>query len=153
MERVEVETIIKELARYRHIDPVIEKAIKLIEELRTNYKYKKRSKSQNGYLWELIGKLADTLRIGKDELYIHLLEEYGQGDYIKIKSNVNPRNYFKYYKEVGKDNDCTFYKVYRGSSEYDSKEMSILIDGLIQECKEQNIETLTPEEIAKMKIN
>lgn len=153
MERAEVEQIIKELARYRHIDPAIEKAIKIIEELRTNYKYKKRSKSQNAYLWELIGKLADVLRIGKEELYIQLLEEYGQGDYIKIKSNVNPKNYFKYYKEVGKDNDCTFYKVYRGSSEYDSKEMSILIDGLIQECKEQNIETLTPEEIAKMKIN
>jgi hypothetical protein len=153
MERVEVETIIKELNKYRHIDPVIEKSIKLIIEISKNYKFKKRSKSQNAYLWELIGKLADVLRIGKDELYIHLLEEYGQGDYIKIKSNVNPKNYFKYYKEVGKDNDCTFYKVYRGSSEYDSKEMSILIDGLIQECREQNIDTLTPEEIAKMKIN
>lgn len=37
-----------------------------------------------------------------------------------------------------------------GSSTYDTKEMSELINGLVAECKEQGIETLPPEELARM---
>ena len=149
----EIDLVIKDLSKYRHIDPVIEKAINTINELRKNYKHKKRSKSQNAYMWELIGKLADILRLSKEEVYLDLLKNYGQGIYVKIRAEINPKNYFKYYTKEGEDNNCIFYKVYRGSSEYDSKEMTILIDGLIQECKQVGIETLTPEQIAQMKIN
>ena len=39
------------------------------------------------------------------------------------------------------------YKVYKGSSEMDSREMSILINGLVQECQNQGIETKTKAEI------
>lgn len=42
---------------------------------------------------------------------------------------------------------------YYGSSEYDTKQMSRLIDLIIDECKEQGIETLTPDEIARMKAS
>ena len=38
----------------------------------------------------------------------------------------------------------------KGSSEYDTKEMSHLIDGLVSECKEMGIETLPPEELERM---
>ena len=37
-----------------------------------------------------------------------------------------------------------------GSSTYDKKEMSELINGLVTECKELGIETLPPEELARM---
>lgn len=37
-----------------------------------------------------------------------------------------------------------------GSSTYDTKEMSELINGLVTECKEQGIETLPPDELARM---
>ena len=37
-------------------------------------------------------------------------------------------------------------KVYQGSSQYTSAEMSRLIDELITECQEHGIETLTPDE-------
>lgn len=47
--------------------------------------------------------------------------------------------------------DFTHYKVYKGSSEYDSKEMSILIDGIISEAEELGIETLPPHEIQRLK--
>ena len=33
-----------------------------------------------------------------------------------------------------------------GSSTYDTKEMSVLINGLVTECKEQGIETLPPDD-------
>ena len=71
-------------------------------------------------------------------------------------SIINPKGYLKYYEEIGKgkvnDKEFTHYKVYKGSSEYDSKEMSILIDGVIQEAKQLDIETLTPQQIAGMRI-
>lgn len=42
------------------------------------------------------------------------------------------------------------YWVIRGSHTYDTKEMSILIDGVVEDAKEQGIEVLTPDEIARM---
>ena len=42
------------------------------------------------------------------------------------------------------------YMMLKGSSEYDTKEMSHLIDGLVSECKEMGIETLPPEELERM---
>lgn len=42
------------------------------------------------------------------------------------------------------------YLMLRGSHTYDTKEMSVLINGLVEECKEQGIETLTPDELRRM---
>ena len=42
-------------------------------------------------------------------------------------------------------------KYYYGSSQYDSKRMARLIDGLIEECKLQEIETMPPDEIERIK--
>jgi hypothetical protein len=47
--------------------------------------------------------------------------------------------------------DATFYKIYRGSHTYDTKEMSLLIDGTVADAKELGIETATPDEIRQMK--
>ena len=38
----------------------------------------------------------------------------------------------------------------KGSSEYDTKEMSSFIDGIISEAKGLGIETLPPEELERM---
>lgn len=46
------------------------------------------------------------------------------------------------------------YRVYlllRGSHTYNTQEMSRLIDGTIQDAKEQGIETATPDELRRMK--
>ena len=56
--------------------------------------------------------------------------------------------------EVKVGSDGSPYRTYilmRGSHQYNSKEMSVLIDGLVSECKEHNIETLTPEELARLR--
>lgn len=42
------------------------------------------------------------------------------------------------------------YVMLKGSSDYDTREMSELIDGLVSECKECGIETATPEELQRM---
>ena len=119
-------------------------------------KREKRSLSQNSYAWELITKIGNILRLSKEEIYLQMLEDYGQSILIPVKKGEKPNGYFKYYKyetsSILNGKEADWYKIYKGSSEFDSKEMTILIDGIIQECKQLGIETLTPDEIAKLKI-
>ena len=116
----------------------------------------KRSLSQNSYCWLLINKIANILRLSKEEIYLQMLEDYGQSILIPVQKGEKPNGYFKYYKyetsSILNGKEADWYKIYKGSSEFDSKEMTILIDGIIQECKQLGIETLTPDEIAKLKI-
>lgn len=119
-------------------------------------KREKRSLSQNSYAWELITKIGNVLRKSKEEVYLQMLEDYGQSILIPVKKGEKPNGYFKYYKyetsSILNGKEADWYKIYKGSSEFDSKEMTILIDGIIQECKQLGIETLTPDEISKLKI-
>jgi hypothetical protein len=43
-------------------------------------------------------------------------------------------------------------RIYKGSSKMDSTEFARLLDGTIQECEQQGIQTLTPREIAELKF-
>ncbi len=116
----------------------------------------KRSKSQNAYAWELIGKIADSVRKSKEEIYVDMLKHYGQSTILSMREDINPNGWFKYYEVIGKGevNGKQFihYKYYKGSSEFDTKEMSIFIDGIVQEAEQLGIPTLTPSEIASMKL-
>jgi len=128
----------------------------LNKEFEIKEKRNKRSKSQNAYCWELIGKIADVLRKSKEEVYLQLLKDYGQSEIVSMLSSINPKGYFKYYESIGtgivNNKEFTHYKIFKGSSEFDTKEMTIFIDGIIQECKQLDIETLTPEQIAGMNL-
>lgn len=83
-----------------------------------------------------------------------MLKSYGQSEFVSVRSDIDVKGYFKYYEEYGKGHvegrEFTHYKVYKGSSEFDSREMSILLDGIIQEAKAQGIETITPAEKERM---
>lgn len=115
----------------------------------------KRSLNANAYLWVLVGKIADRLRASKDEVYLKCLKLYGQSEIVSVLSDIDVRGYFKYFEEIGKGHvngrEFTHYKVFKGSSEYDSKEMAVLIDGVISEARELDIETLPAHEIERMK--
>ena len=50
-------------------------------------------------------------------------------------------------KEVSKKDKCVKVFAYYGSSSYDSKEMSKLIEFIVEQAKGMNIETLPAEEI------
>ena len=114
----------------------------------------KRSLDQNAYAWKLITQIGNVLRKSKEEVYLQMLKDYGQGEIVSILSSINPKGYFKYYEEIGtgvvNNKEFTHYKIYKGSSEFDRKEMSIFIDGIVQECKQLGIETLTSDEIARL---
>ena len=114
-----------------------------------------RSLNANAYAWSLIGQIADVVRAGKDEIYLMLLKRYGQSELISVLSHVPIRNYVKYFEEAGESKlngkNFTHYRVYKGSSEFDTREMSIFIDGVVSEAKDLGIQTETPNQIAEMK--
>lgn len=117
----------------------------------------KRSLSQNAYAWKLINELGNKLGMSKEDLYKQMLEDYGQSIIVSLLDEINPEHYFKYYKQIGKGKTngkgFNHYKVYKGSSEFNTLEMKYFLDGIIQECENVGIPTLTEEQISKMKIN
>ena len=115
----------------------------------------KRSLNANNYCWALINELGNALNLSKDEVYLTMLKRYGQSELVSILSSINIVGYFKYYEVAGttilNNKEFTHYKIYKGSSEYDTKEMSILIDGIVSECKELGIETMDQTELEALK--
>jgi hypothetical protein len=106
----------------------------------------KRSLSANAYCWVLCTKIADILNTTKDEVYLEELKRYGQSLIVPVGKDKKPDGYFKYFEFESrrKLNNVVvdFYKVFKGSSEYNSKEMSILLNGIVEDAKELNIETI-----------
>ena len=74
-----------------------------------------------------------------------MLKDYGQSFVITVKKGYDiSKAGIKYY-EVLKDGiingkEFTAYKVFIGSSQYDTQQMSILIDGAVHEAKELGID-------------
>lgn len=121
----------------------------------------RRSLDANAYFHVLVGKIADALIISKAKAKNVLICKYGQpqllpdGDIMVYKTNAPEE--FMWEQEsihaipVKYEEKATFYRIYRGSHTYDTKEMSVLIDGTVADAKELGIETATPAEIAEMK--
>lgn len=116
--------------------------------------HEKRSLNANNYYWKLENELADKLGIDNELLHFILLQKYGQFDVVSVVATINVKPYFKYYCEAGESNLngklFKHYKVFKGSSEMDKREMSRLINGLVEDCKEQGIETKSEAEIKSL---
>jgi hypothetical protein len=115
----------------------------------------KRSLNANNYAWKLLTEIANVIGANKEELYVLMLKRYGQSEIISVLAHIPIGGYVKYYEEAGEStlNGKLFkhYKVYKGSSEFDSREMSIFLDGVVSEAKGIGIQTETPDEIARLK--
>ena len=129
----------------------------------------KRSLNANSYYWQLLSQLADKLRVSKPFLHNTLLRRYGQIQlldgkpmYLSIKDTEAVRKAIDEAEDyhlkptaevrVGKDGDnWRTYLMLKGSHELDTREMAILIDGIVDEAKEQGIQTLTPNELERLK--
>ena len=117
----------------------------------------KRSLDSNAYMWILISKMAAVLNTSKDELYLQILQRYGIFTHIIVKENVVERVRAEW-KTVIELGEVTIngaigvqLQCYFGSHTYDSKEMSVLINGVVEECKELGIETISSNELERMK--
>jgi hypothetical protein len=117
----------------------------------------KRSLDANAYMWVLLSKMAAALNTTKDDLYIEMLDRYGVFTHVIVKPEVVERvkAEWRTVRELGEVtvNGKTGVQLqcYFGSSTYDTKEMSVLIDGIVSECKEIGIETLPPDEVESLK--
>ena len=124
----------------------------------------RRSLDANAYFHVLVGKIADQLRLSKTYVKNMMIGHYGQQDFMEdgspiiLKTNIQPdkmaeQEYLHCLPcrvSVENDIEVIFYKVFRGSHTYDSKEMSILIEGTVNEAKELGIETIPPDELERM---
>ena len=124
---------------------------------------KKRSLNANAYFHLLVGEIAEKMNIGFEQCKVNMNLEYGtiardeQGKKIgfMLPQDVDVNTLYKYTKwfderEIdGKIFNC--YLVFKETHTLDTKEMSRLIDGTVQEAKQLGIETATPEELARMK--
>lgn len=126
---------------------------------------RKRSLDANAYCWSLLGALAKELSkespTTKESLYRKYVKDYGVYEIVPIREDAADR-WIKNWEQnglgwvcerLGKSKIPNYENIvcYFGSSTYDSKEMSRLLDAIIEDCKAQGIETMTPNEIERLK--
>ncbi|CAB1243626.1 conserved protein of unknown function [Ruminococcaceae bacterium BL-6] len=120
----------------------------------------KRSLDANSYLWVIAQKIAEAVRnITKEAVYRDAVKHAGQFQPLIIENDAVETFVHKWgghgigwFAEKAETNIPGYTQViaYYGSSVYDSREMSILLDYIINEAQDMGIETATPDEIAKM---
>lgn len=125
--------------------------------------YRPRSLDANAYFWVLCDKLSEKTRISKDLIYRNLIKEIGGNSETVCVQNKAVDKLRQGWEEHGigwltdtvesKIDGCTNVILYYGSSSYDSAQMARLIDLIVQECEQQDIETVSPEQISLLKEN
>ena len=115
----------------------------------------KRSRDANALLWACLGEIAGALRSDKWTVYLQMLKRYGKYTYICVKPKVVEavKRQWRECEEIGRVNingqEAVQMLCYFGSSTYDSKEFSILLDGVISEMKEMGIDTPADRELKR----
>ena len=120
----------------------------------------RRTLTQNAYMWVLIGDLAKALKLGKDEVYRSFVKDYGVYEVLPLKDEAVKR-FINIWESRGlgwvcdtigpcKTSGYSYVMAYYGTSSYNSKEMSAIIDAVVAECEEQGISTMSVEDIKRL---
>lgn len=123
---------------------------------------KKRSNDANAYYWTLAGKLSAKLGLPNIEIYRQHIKDIGDNYEILPIKNEAVEKFTQAWNKNGigwitniigesKLKGYTNIMAYYGSSTYTSDQMARLIDLIVDDCKEQGIETMTPAELERMK--
>lgn len=132
---------------------------RMLYDLEVKEHRQKRSLDANAYAWVLINKLADAMRLPSTIVYKQAIMNVG-GNYEVIPIKEEAADHFKHIWEAkglgwpcidmgaSKISGYRNLVAYYGSSTYDTRQMSQLIDNLVQDCKALDIETMTPEKLA-----
>ena len=123
----------------------------------------KRSLNANAYYWRLVGEMAKRLNVSNGYCHNQLLRRYGTllsdeeqpwavrvpdtPEAIKRVDEDTELHLMPTSKVVVEDGIYRIHMIIKGSHEYDTAEMSKLINGAVSEAQEMGIETMTPEEI------
>ena len=113
----------------------------------------KRNLDQNAKYWKLLNELALTLKISIEELHFKMLKDYSQRYEILVPKDTKLRG-IEYYERKSKvirnNQEFIVYQVFTPSHELNTREFALLLQGLCEECKEQGIETLSPDELKRL---
>lgn len=121
----------------------------------------KRSLNANAYLWVLIGRLAEKLRLPTVEVYREYVRDCGVYEVVPISEKAVDR-YIQAWEKNGlgwiaepmhRESKLKGYVnivCYYGTSVYDRAEFSRLLEAVIEDCKAQGIETYNPKEIERL---
>lgn len=113
---------------------------------------RKRSLNANAFFWSICGKIAEKVKTSKDEVYRKAIKEAGVWEIYG-----GPQKALKRLAKTWETNgegyqsamlDSGSLMLFYGSSSYDSKEMSRLIDWVVDEAEGMGIDTSTPQERA-----
>ena len=118
---------------------------------------KKRSLDANALLWACLSDIANAMTPPADkwDIYLLMLKRYGKFTYICVKPNVVEavKAQWRECEVVGEVNingqKAVQMLCYFGSSTYDTKEFSRLLDGVISEMKEMGLEAPASEEMRR----
>lgn len=126
---------------------------------------KKRSLNANSFFHLMVQKIAAAVGTSNTAVKNRLIREYGAYEYIdehiptfRLKAEYEDAMLSRediHVKPIGREwaDGCEWvrFAFMRGSHTYDTAEMARLIDGTVYEAKELGIETLTPDELERMK--
>lgn len=110
---------------------------------------KQRSADANALLWACLGEIGRALNRDTWSIYLDMLKQYGQFTYMSIPKGSLELMKRQWRELMVVDEDENTYKVlaFFGSSSYNSKEFSLLLDGVIEEMKELGLEPPTSQEM------
>lgn len=121
---------------------------------------KKRSLSQNAYLWVLLDEIAKKVDRTKTEIYREYIRDYGVFEIIPIKDEAIDSFITKWAKnglgwiseklDGSKLKGYTRIIAYFGTSSYTTSEMKRILDAVVRDCDELGIGTLELNEILSL---
>lgn len=114
----------------------------------------KRSLNANSYAWSLLTQLSQNMNIPKEELYKRYVKELNFYKEVELNNEA-----YQIFKKGWEHNgiawmcekvDQSRVHAYYGSSVYNTKQMSQLIDNIVQDCKQVGIEVLEDKKIQSL---
>lgn len=123
---------------------------------------KKRSLNANSYCWELCTKISEKIPVhSKEDVYRNAIRKLGIYKDFSGLSEGDAKTLRTAWEKLGTgwvteqvdympDGETVVVRCYYGSSTYNTKQMSRLIDFLVEECKELGIETMSPQELKSL---
>lgn len=121
----------------------------------------KRSLDANAFYWTLAGKLSAKLRIPPEDIYRQHIKDIGDNyDILPLKDTAVDR-FIRVWRDNGigwivdilgpsKHDGYINVMAYYGSRTYDKVQMSRLIDLMVEDCKENGVEVMSDDEIARI---
>lgn len=158
----DVELLLTVNADKNHIGELIRKANEKPYTVEIGPEKKVKSMNANSYMWVICDKIAKKIQKNtKEDIYRHAIREVGVWEdnpkpIDKAQEHIETWNsigigWFSEEMRFSKLNGYTVVRDYYGSSVYNSKQMSVLIDYIVDQAKELDIETMTPAELERMK--